>query len=880
MTAMSFLVLGEFRRYVRGAVLGPTATGTPAHDNFIIRGFAVEPAAVPDATIRVRLDPGGTSPLGFAIGAELLGTPGVGPFDFGQLIGGDDSAGSLEGNATQTLDFSAQAFPAVYRVQMRFTYSDGAADNRAFWDQGTNTEFIASTDTRHLPVFELRLSGAASDEWIDLADVTWDGGTIDPPDIADLRDFAFEGASPFDGATQAAAGAFADFDRSATRAADGLNEVYPILRALGRQVQDIKGEDDAGSFNWYGRVYKPADPDAGLAVTKTSSLRTVRTASYTIGDGTTTFGDFNGANGLEDCLQLLETQSTNDTGADHIRIILKSNTVGGFTWNVNTKHSIGRSIPIERTVTLEIIGRCDGGSTANGSANINFDSVPAGSAAAIDVVGKLILRDVGNDDVGEPATNTTLFAADVIVAERCRFYGRTSDAAGASEDVLRVTNGLAIGGNVFGHSRIVDCEWRGRIAIVDPSIAAATVDNVPGGVIENCWTENGAIQFDTSAAAQAPTRQWEIRNCYIQMDESHTGTPFGQRGAIDCGDASVMRIVNCTLVYTSDVDGIHFREVNNLPFKVLVEGCRFVPNGAPTVGTHGVGTGQNGAVGTGWGVYLEAATSAVIDIHVRDCVFSGETIDSGGVYIEGSSLNGIHIADNTWRICSSTSAATSSYTAIELDGTSTLTGGVHIAGNHIGEWGGTVVTRTAGIRLTNTAGVTIEGNTIDGADSGGSAITSRGVANVALELNTTNLDLRVVGNLFRNWEENTDISRCISNQGGASLLRPVLASNSFEDNGGFAAVLGACVQPIIDGNNVQVSGTAGRAFSTLSATRSLINNNNIAMGGVARTGIDFGAAGTSGGMAMGNRMNIGTINITSGNVWGVNLTMTKGNYLT
>ena len=60
-TAENFLVLGEFRRTVRDMVLGFDAGSSLMS---ILRGFEVEPSAVPDARIRVRMDTGDADRVG------------------------------------------------------------------------------------------------------------------------------------------------------------------------------------------------------------------------------------------------------------------------------------------------------------------------------------------------------------------------------------------------------------------------------------------------------------------------------------------------------------------------------------------------------------------------------------------------------------------------------------------------------------------------------------------------------------------------------------------------------------------------------------------------------------------------------------------------
>jgi hypothetical protein len=249
-TAMSFLVLGEFRRSIRGLLLGPD-DGSRPYPNAIIRGFAVEPESPASSNVVVKLDPGGGEPLAFAIGGEDVGAH----VDYGQLIGGSDMAGRLEGNAQQTLDFTGQPSD-TYIVQMRFVYQESVEDNRAFWNEGVKEEFVSPMETRHAPLFELRAVGATTnDEWIDLAEVVWGGATIGAGDITDIRTFAFEGSAPFQADWFDEPGAMPDFDRDVDRAAHGINEVYPVLRALARQIQDIKGQNIGDEkWDWFSAV--------------------------------------------------------------------------------------------------------------------------------------------------------------------------------------------------------------------------------------------------------------------------------------------------------------------------------------------------------------------------------------------------------------------------------------------------------------------------------------------------------------------------------------------------------------------------------------------------------------------------------------------------
>lgn len=411
-TGMGFLVLGEFRRMTRGAILGEDA-------NSLIRGFKVEPAGVPDSTIIVKLDDGGV--LSFAYGAELIGAR----TDYGQLIGGDNSDGNTEGNAQQSLDFTGQP-AATYTVKMRFAYTDGANDNRAFWNETGNTEFISAIDTRHLPQYEISLAGAGP-EWIDLADVVWDTVSIDAGDITDLRAWAFEGDSPWQQTTKLGSGGMPDISRSSSRHDTDLNALYPAMRGLARQIQDIKGADDAGNWNWWNDPYLPLDPNSTLTRDQTTSLRSLRTVHYTIGDGVGTQGDFNGyglGEGLDACLSHIETNQTNMRG--HIIIQILVNPATGATADV--PFQIGNYV-FTNEIVVEIRG---GGGLTNDTNDWQYYRTPilcAGTLTtyALDFSGfprlGCILKDlIFLDTGGETKVCNFTQTGGKFYIERCTFH--------------------------------------------------------------------------------------------------------------------------------------------------------------------------------------------------------------------------------------------------------------------------------------------------------------------------------------------------------------------------------------------------------------------------------------------------------------------------
>jgi hypothetical protein len=322
MQVVSSGVQAEFRRQLR-AWVGGDFVG-------ILRGFKVEPEAPVSTRVLVKMDNGGPSSLFYsqAIGAHDLG----GIVDYGELIGGADTAGNLEGPAQLLLDFSGEAI-GDHIVEMRYATTLGDTDNRAFWDEGADDEFVQSVPTRILPSWEIQIVPAATGgAWIPLARVAWDGATVDAVDITDVRFLFLEGSDAetgFDFATQSVA--LPDFNRARERGDYGVGHVSPLamIQALQRQVMDLKGQDEDGFFNHYNRPFRPPGGTEASWADQTKSLRTVDTVTFTVGDGSSDYGDFNGQSGLNECLTHISTEASNLPR--RIKIILKNRAAPGST---------------------------------------------------------------------------------------------------------------------------------------------------------------------------------------------------------------------------------------------------------------------------------------------------------------------------------------------------------------------------------------------------------------------------------------------------------------------------------------------------------------------------------------------------------------------
>jgi len=688
-TAMSFLVLGEFRRTVRTVILG-------SESNFVGRGFKVEPQAVPDATVLIKLDPGGGGPLGFFIGGENTGS-----VEFGVIAGDKNSVGQLEGNATTTLDFTGQP-AAIYTVQVRFTYADGENDNRVFWNPVLNTEFTAATDTRFLPTWEARFSGAPSAEWVDLATVDWDGvGPIIAADITDTRNHVFEGQSPFQKTTYAAAGGLPDFTRTATRddGSIGLQGLYEVVRALARQIQDLKGHDQAGFINWFGRIVNPI----ALPATHPKSIRSIDTVTYTVGDGITEFGDFFGVNGLDDCLAHIITNAA--SLPEHVVIVLKSRQTAAFSFN------LGGAAGTARTITgtyVEIIGATGGlndGTNDEGQIQINADNFAAGTTC-LTVSGTGSGLTLKNIQVLSPTPlNLTLFSTSRNFRMfHCNIRGPVASAT--TGYAFRVANPANL--------RIENCDIEGRVRITGNATSSE------GGRIENTNFNGCGIELTDGAAAIAQNVTFE--QCrFSGLDFDNT------EGVIDGRGASNIRFIDCRLESDDeDHDIVRLGLSGTVASEHwLFRGCTFVVENG---GVHAVNGGVNGLFGTGWCVFASNtdATDQMRDVLFEGCIFAGNsdgTIDSGGIFVRQGRR--FRVIDCTFRDFKAAVGAGSRIRLIELNGGGAgLVSGHAVRGCSFSDWrtGPSTRIETAlllnGIAHTVVSDCLFDGRLSDGTDAG------------------------------------------------------------------------------------------------------------------------------------------------------------------
>lgn len=837
MTALSFLVLGEFRRTMREFIVGLPVGG---NEKFIIRGFEVEPSAVPDTRIRVRADDGVADRLGAAILAENLGSF----TEDGQLVGGTDSAGALEGQAQQIIDFTGQP-AATYIVEVRFTYGQGANDNRAFWNPGVNSEFIASMDTRHEPQWQIQIVGAATGgEWLPIGSVVWDGvGPITTSEITDTRPFVFEGtAGSFEEAAQTTASTSApDFSRLATRGVKTVtvDTIVKMCQALARQVRDLKGADDNNMWNWWNYPFKPLDPTDLLTAGQTKNLRSVDTVTFTVGDGATAWGDFNGATGLQDCLDhIVAIPAANRPG--RIRIVLKTDDPNAFTWTITDTTYVFSTA--SNFTAVEIIGGgADGSGTGTARAEVSVSI--AASAQTVFAASEFVLRNVQFTLTGAGTTNR-FFTAERMHIENSRILG---DTATNAEFTLRMIDDR--------RTRIINSQIEGRVLIYrDGASPGGTLhDSQEVSLFANSEFTECQIRTSPTAAGDHSMGSLSIVDCRIvgRAAAPYTGSP----ACVYLQGAQNVLVEGCRITHHADEDGIraenYVGSVNTMPpFHVVIRRNVVLMDGTAT---HASGAGTNGANGTGWNVYCEDA----LDVEIDNNEFGGiQFVDAGCVGLVDPQWFSVN--RNLMRGLEHTNAASARVTGIFVDTTNANTNRFcEITNNRITAFAGGATTRDyRGIRMDDVFGCLVSGNNIDG----GGSIMSATDAGCLVMIDCQHV--RVMGNFFSEWNTDQTQSRTVRIQGLSSYLSFV--GNTFNNNGGYSInAEGTAANFMTFGSNIVRSANANNEGFSLdpatAATNCTFVGNTFDFSATADA-IHIG--GSNGFTLMGNSSDLGEIRRT------------------
>lgn len=546
LTAMSGLTESEFRRLLSMGVYGfDTVT--------VLRGFDVEPESPTTTRVKIRMNKAADAvPLrteSLAIGAENLGSD----IDYGVLIGGRSSNGSLEGAAQVLLDFAALPF-GVYYVEMRAGTTTGNIENRVFWNPVSNSEYVNNVPTRIQPMWEAQIVPAlTNNEWLPLAQVNWTGGTISALDITDIRYLAFEGfaAFGFDAIHQNLA--VNDFDRATSRGAftTTISSVITAINALQRQVLDLKGQSNFGTWNWYSRVFAPDATGEAVWIRQTKSLRSIDVVTYTIGDGQTDYGDFNGPTGLLLCLQHIVAQSS--SLPRRIKIVFKNRAISGFAQTFNTPVVISdKDIEITNdTGQGEVTRTSQNGHRVRGQTVIVTTSgAPNTTMLRLDGRCSLKMRNIA---WAEPSVEVSQIRVEGPVdLENCSIEGWP---IGLGVSALRCHS---------DQSTIRQCHFSGLVNFGggDDLIAAY------GGNVSHTRFHNAYLRLRTSINTSGLTTLEILQGVaqYVDFEDcqfaGHTGfttgdnVPHPNGGVIDCRGASNIAFLRCRLDHSCEENGI------------------------------------------------------------------------------------------------------------------------------------------------------------------------------------------------------------------------------------------------------------------------------------------------------------------------------------
>jgi hypothetical protein len=826
----------EDRRLVRQLVQGDDLSR-------IVRGFAVEPAAIPDSTVTVRMVALDGS-IGSFVGAIAYGG---GIIDRGASHGGKaPGVGGylLEGAALLLLDFVGQ--PAgVYDVKTRATIVAGEFDNRAFWNPGLNTEFVAGTNTRLLPQWEIAFTGHADPEWVLLAHVTWNAISIAAAQIEDARVFPVDGtpraavpvAEQWAHDTQADGTVFGvgDFDRSQARG-DGPNEIWPTLRALGRQVQDLKGgREDDNRFDWFSRPFAPASFLAADPTSKqTKSLRTIDTVTYTVAPDTTEQGDFNGPFAISDCLKFIEVNAA--TLPQTIRIIVKSRIAA-----LNTKYDWNQGISIPgKAISIVGVGTGYDASLVSevrlGTGVVAILPLSLPSAATMLQMtdgGALYLENIFVESL--PNLNNSCIDCSLDST----FAMKNSALASAALDDSSLTNGFALrcadelvdieSSAIAGMCFIGGRQDAGTSLNIDLGRRGGSVRGtvILGSVKLHHHPFNGTTAGDRWAFAN----RLRFRDCSFVTNTLLGGAPRAT-GQIDARGARHVSFARSQFQWSGDQNGLRIgaAEFDVAAFvpadTITIRECDFVMRQGAThagyISSGGLG-GVNGIEGTGWAVSCVAksgyAVPTISEIPKNIRLINNQfRVDIFGVLLDSSSDAGaVNLIDTeravlegneiiNWR--EPTPGQTLDTQAL-LSVISTLgvtSSGKHIwiKDNFIGRWGevsgalgwGTNL-RLICLGLLGITDARIEGN-IFNADSEGFGIIRPGDKPSALYLALCT-DIDIERNRFQDWRDSASpiFNTCVGIQYTNTRLK--FAYNKFIACGGAnivaeagAGILGRC----------------------------------------------------------------------------------------
>ena len=526
--------------------------------------------------------------------------------------------------------------------------------------------------------------------------------------------------------------------------------------------------------------------------------RTLPVTTYVVGDGVTTFGDFNGSTGLNDCLDYIAALPAADR-PERAEIVVH----GGVTQTINGSKTINSGATKDITLVISA-GTVLTAGGITGRPLVQFDGATIGANTFGLAVTAPVTRNVSlvlnNLDVrwtGTTAAGRGIFG--------CTGYIETHNTYISYSATPAVDAGFTIYSEQAHYCLIDTSIVEGRICLFSDPGDGSVIQNVRGGLISNSRLLNTQIVLRNPSGPSVPGKDVvsgiTLSNCYIA---GRTGAPYtGSISLIDARATKRLTVLGCRVSYGLNENALDGRTYNSEnPASWSIRDTLFETG---TVnGTHTAGSGINGAEGTGWAINVLNGSY----INVDNCTIQVDSIDAGALKLKdtaycsvnNSSITGAHGASVGDTITAVYVTATTA--GFETDSV--------FNGNKIGPWSG-LMPRSRGFVLENTDGVVVDNNTLNGKDLSGTEITGRTNSNSALYVYACN-DVRISNNKFKRWNYGDTTSACVYFASSFPLAsnRITVSNNVLEGNGNYAIDWNATADkgPTITSNCIAGEGTS------------------------------------------------------------------------
>ena len=497
-----------------------------------------------------------------------------------------------------------------------------------------------------------------------------------------------------------------DFDRDVNReiAGVGINEVYPILRALGRQIQDLKGPDPAtGQWNWFGRQRGITDPFGNIGIPEyTTSFAIESEQVFVVGSSSSDVSaHFSGSGGLQSCLNHIATIAdgvhADDTYPGRFKIVLKTGNNQAGTYFTCPDPVSFDSAEIEICVA-------GAGGLDSGLNGVLYNQVPV--------------------QFSHPA-GTPFFTFDggSLKMTGIRCVGEMNEFFQGNLTQLEINNC----GMTFANVQSFFCDWRSRF--IDSTISGGTLTMTKTGFDIHMSEIKGCIlsrynsnlfqlrlwddELDTVAVTSATEgmERLVIDQC-VFLNHSEQATA-AQPACIDARGAKHITISNCRITVSTSQDFLRVGQRNTVATGIGSEAIRLekcmIDSGKSI--THALDAGFNGAKGTGWTVFGTHTDSFFMPkgVSVDRCTWIDYLgLDAGGVYAEG--LHGTTVTNCDFVGVQMATTALSRWSAVEIDAFGTSDNAARIDNILVTGVYGQVDRGFVGVRISGPAGGTVVSN--------------------------------------------------------------------------------------------------------------------------------------------------------------------------